>query len=82
MPARFRDPHVIEEISAYISVDEDGVEGVLAFHEGDMWYPMIGADIARNESMRVWAYKIAAVTGVKICLVKFSNREVMEEIEP
>ena len=56
---------VIEEMFAFISVDnEDGDEGVMAFmsHDGTMM-PMVGADMARIESLIPLADYTAKILG-------------------
>ncbi len=75
----------IDEIFAFISVDDKGNEGVCAFVNGTQMVPMIGADMKRLESLRPIARQLAGqeeFTGKKIRLVKFKVREEMEIIEP
>lgn len=71
----------ITEIYAFVSVDEDGNEGVLAANLGGMMMPFVCADKARVDSLRNHAEKIAHMTAKKIKLVKFTNREEIEEIK-
>jgi dihydroorotase-like cyclic amidohydrolase len=71
----------IDEIYAYIAEDngpED--EGVVAMSAKGWWLPMFGADRARIDSLRPMAVETARVTGKKIILCRFSNREELEEI--
>jgi|SRR6266849_5113092 len=75
----------IDEIFMFISVDDDGNEGVCAFQTASGMMPMIGADLDRIESLRPIAKQLAGIqeyTGKKIRLVKFKVREEMEIIEP
>lgn len=72
----------IESIWAYVSVDaDDGNEGVCAVTFGNgITIPLIAADPARLDSIRPLAMDLAAKTGMKIRLVRFTSREEIEEI--
>ena len=72
----------ISEIYAFIAEDSGpDDEGVVAFNPGGRgWMPMVAADRARVDSLRPMAAAIAKTTGQKIHLVRFSTREVLEEI--
>jgi len=73
----------IDAIFAFISVDE-GLEdeGIVAARMGNMWMPLVGADMDRVESLKPLAVGVARLTGKKIVLAKFSVREDLEELEP
>lgn len=68
---------------AFISFTEDDPEdeGVIGWKFGDTWIPLVGADMARIDSLRPVAKKIAEISGKKIVLSKFSKREDLEEIQ-
>jgi hypothetical protein len=72
----------INEIWAFVSVDpEDGYEGVLSaplMGPGSQ-VPLIAADVKRLEGLWPIARKMAAITGRKCKLVRFHNREEIEE---
>ncbi len=71
----------IECIYAFIMADagpED--EGVIAARVGDMWLPLIGADMDRVKFLRPFAETVAQVTDKKIVLARFGVREDLEEI--
>ncbi len=71
----------IDEMYAFIATEDDGQEGICAFQiHGGMWMPMVGADLARMESLRPMAEKIAKATGKQIEVIKFTNREHLEMI--
>lgn len=74
----------IESLWAFLTVDPDGVEGLCAYFEPkvNMWFPMIAADEARLKDMRKHAKKLAQIQPHKIVLVRFSQREDREAIEP
>ena len=71
----------IEVMYAFV-VTEAGGEGVCAFQSPGGWIPMVGADMARMDSMRALAKTIARKTGQTIKLIKFSVREELETITP
>jgi hypothetical protein len=72
----------IDAIWAFVSVDpEDGNEGVCAaplLGPGSM-VPLIAADEARLKSITPIAEHIAKASGMVIRLVKFTNREVIQQ---
>lgn len=71
----------IDQIWAFVSVDEKGDEGLCAFQSSMGWTPLIAADEARLESLRPVAQRIADASGKPIRLLKFSTREIVEEIQ-
>ena len=73
----------ISEIYAFITEDSGpDDEGIVAFNvDGRVWMPLVAGDLARVSSLRVMAETIAQTTGRKVHLVKFSTREVLEEIK-
>lgn len=79
MPKRL----VIEKMFAFIAEDEEG-EGVCGFQDpltGD-WAPMVGADIARIETLEPMAQLIANESKKTIRLVLFSERKEVRLIRP
>ena len=76
-------PFTITEIKAYVSVDEGGEEGVCAMLGNDgMWLPMICADDRRLGLLRPLAEQLAKSTGKPIKVLRFSQREEVEVIQP
>lgn len=71
----------IEEIYAFVSVDKDNHEGVIAINTAHGPMPMIAADKARLEYLRPHAVEVARKTKMKVRLLKFSTREEIEEYE-
>lgn len=69
----------IERLYAWIATEPDGGEGVCSFQLGDMHMPLIGADMARIESLRGHAAVIAKASGYPVRLVEFSTRRVLRE---
>ncbi len=72
----------INEMFAFILLDEDNTEGIPAFNAGGLAMPLVGADMARIDSLRHIAESLARDTNKKITLAKFSHREDLEVIEP
>lgn len=70
----------IEEMFAFVCVDDDGTEGIPAIQVGGMAMPLVGADMKRVESLRPIANEMAR-SGKKITIVKFTNRIELEVIE-
>lgn len=71
----------ILELFAFVAQDGLG-EGLVAFSHGNMMMPMVAADTARVEDLKVFVKDIAGSSGKKIRLVKFSERTDVEEILP
>jgi acyl-coenzyme A thioesterase PaaI-like protein len=74
----------IETMYAFVSVDEMGDEGVIAFYDPaqDVWMPMVGADLAMIEYLRPKAEMTASATGRPVRLCHFTTRTEVEEITP
>jgi len=72
----------IDEMFAFIVVDEDGTEGVPAINgPNGMMLPLMGADRARVESLRSIVARDPMLRGKRITLAKFSQRENLEVIQ-
>lgn len=76
----------IEEMYAFI-VEDAGPddEGVVAIQSeeggyGRVWLPLVGADMARVESLIPLAKGIGDQLGKKVKLIKFSERQELGEI--
>lgn len=62
--------------------DDEGVIGMQS-EEGDqgkIWLPLVGADMARVESLKWLAAGIGKQCGKKVKLIHFTNREDLGEI--
>jgi len=76
----------IESMYAFIAEDtgpdDEGVIGIQAISReyAPIWLPLVGADMARANSLRPIAQGIAHKLGKKVTLVHFSNREDVELI--
>ena len=70
-----------DHVYAFLSVDENG-EGLIA--AGDKrggLLPLIFTDIKKVEQLKEGVKQMLKVTGKKARLVKFSKREIIEELE-
>lgn len=73
----------ITEMFAFIAEDEGPEdEGIAAVLRSGLVMPLVGADMARMDSLRPVAQLIARESGKRIRLVKFSHWEELETIEP
>ena len=76
----------IEEMYAFIAEDtgpdDEGIVGIQAIsrEHAPIWLPLVGADMARVDSLRPLAEGIGHQTGKKVTLVHFSNRRDLEII--
>lgn len=68
----------IERIFAFIAEENPQDEGVVAMKIGTSWMPLVGADMARIESLRPIAQDIAKATGKTIKLIVFETRKELE----
>lgn len=72
----------IDQMFAFVALDKDGTEGVVATMKEGVYYPLVGADMERVESLKPMAEKLAEQLGVPVTLLKFSVREEIETILP
>ena len=76
------DGHVVDELYAFLLIDEDGDESVPAVGTEVGMLPLVGADWARIDAMRPIAQRIADENGKEITLARFHLRENLEVIKP
>lgn len=69
----------IEQMYAFITEDKGpDDEGVIGMNTDMGWMPLVGADMARVESLRPIALQIAREVGKPIKLLRFTQREELE----
>lgn len=68
----------IEKLTAFVSVDKDGDEGVLAQKLGSIMMPLIAADMERLTDLFP-LLKNFKKDGVSFRILEFSNREDVTE---
>lgn len=71
---------IIEGLWCFISVDDEGSEGLIAELVGGTWVPFICADKARMEELLPTARRIAGIEGITIELRYFGRGITMEVI--
>ena len=71
----------IEEMYAFVAEDSGpDDEGIVGMGTRAGWMPLVGADMARVESLKPIARNIAAQTGKKIKLLHFTHREELRDV--
>jgi len=61
--------------------DDEGVVAVLS-PVSNTWFPLVGTDMARIDSMKEAARQTATAIGKPVRLLKFSAQEELEIFEP
>lgn len=73
----------IEEVYCYVSVDENGNEGIVAqtmeLAGSTVMMPFVAADRVMRDRLDPLAKQIQKKTGKKIRLLRMTSREVIEE---
>lgn len=73
----------IEQLFAWVMADKDeNDEGIPAFETPSGWMPMVGADMARAESLRPMAIAVGRAKGKPVKLVRSTGFEVVEVVQP
>ena len=73
----------ITELYAWVVADScPDDEGIPAFTDGAMWWPMMGADAERAESLRPRAVEIANDLGRPVRLVRSIGLVQIDEVLP
>jgi len=71
----------INQLFAFVIVDDDGTEGVVGVRLGDQWFPLMGADMARVDSMKALVKADPMLRGRKITILRFGDREDIGTID-
>lgn len=73
----------IHSVWAFTMIDDDGSEGIISMTlPGLGTTPLLGADLARVESLRPYAQKVATQLGKPVTLSHYSVRTDQEVILP
>ncbi len=76
-------PKIIEELFAFVIVEPNGDEAVPAvLGPTGMWLPLMAADAARVDSLRVFAQRAATEFGRPVTLARFHLRHDVEVLTP
>lgn len=70
----------IDSVWAFLSVDENGNEGICATRIGDSWHPLVTSDPDMVLKLRVLASDLRKASGRTIRLVRFESKKILEEI--
>ncbi|KKN87010.1 hypothetical protein LCGC14_0262790 [marine sediment metagenome] len=71
----------IEEMYAFVCEDSGpDDEGIVGMNTGAGLMPLVGADMARVESLKPIARRIAVETGMRIKLLHFTHREELGDV--
>lgn len=71
----------INQMFAFVLVDEDGTEGVPAVQVEGVWFPLMGADMARVDSLKRLALQEPSFRGKRLTIVRFGHRETIGTID-
>lgn len=71
----------INQLFAFIIVDDDGTEGVPAIQAGAVMMPLMGADMARVDSLKTLIEGDPAFRGRRLTICRFGHREVIGTID-
>lgn len=73
----------INQLFAFVVVDTDGTEGVPAFMDPSTgtWLPLMGADMARVDSLKQLVATQPMFAGVRFTICRFGDREVIGTID-
>lgn len=75
-------PQKIDQLFAFLAVDAEGNEGVMAYFDppNNRWMPLVGADLAKVDQIRPIVEEMAKAANIKATLAVFSERKNMEVI--
>ncbi len=74
----------IKEVFAVVCIDKDGTEGVPCFFHpiAQAYFPLYASDPQRIPWLKENMADVAKESKLPMKLVRFSNREIIEEIKP
>lgn len=72
---------VVNSVFVFVIDNPEG-EGIPAMTVGQMVMPLVGADMARVDSLRPYAQELADTSGRSIKILEFSVRRLVDQIEP
>lgn len=72
----------IETVTAFVSIDKNGEESVMAVYNNCQWMPLICADEERIKSMAPIAENLKKMSGKDYRIIQFSfRRDITIEIK-
>lgn len=74
--------HVIGKLRAYISIDDDGNEGIVAWFGPTGWRPLVGGYEDKFDKLEELARMVANSTGKPVHVIEFTTRTQVGVIQP
>lgn len=71
----------INQMFAFVILDDDGTEGVPAILTGGVWMPLMGADMARVDALTSLVQTDPLFAGRKLTVHRFGHRETIRVID-
>jgi hypothetical protein len=71
----------INQLFAFVIVDDDGTEGVPALLIDGTWMPLMGADMARVDSLKAIVEASPQFKGKRVTIQRFGDRETIGTID-
>ena len=72
----------INQMLAFMVLDDDGTEGVCAIRTAEgYWLPLMGADMARVDSLKELVQAEPMFAGRKVTILRFGHREEVGVID-
>jgi hypothetical protein len=71
----------INQLFAFVIVDDDGTEGVPALLIDGTWMPLMGADMARVDSLKAIVAVSPQFKGKRVTIQRFGDRETIGTID-
>ena len=75
-------PKVIQKLRAYISIDDDGNEGIIAYWGPMGWRPLVGGYEEKFVQNEERAREAAAQSGKPVHIIEFTTRVQIGIIQP
>lgn len=73
---------IVNEVYAFIVMEEGGIESLPAFLQDGIMMPLICTNLQTLKILRENAQGISTASGLPMTLYRFGTREKMEVIEP
>jgi hypothetical protein len=70
----------IDELFAFVAEDAEG-EGIIGITVDGVFFPLVGADMDRIDSLMPIAKQIGETYNKSVKLLRFSKRSLMEEFD-
>jgi hypothetical protein len=68
----------IDALYAWVATEPDGGEGICSAQIGGTHMPLVGANMDRIKSLRLYAEAVRRMSGYPVRLVRFGSRDDLE----